>query len=71
MALARGAGEQPVMTDAVEPLWQNVQQESADELVGGQRHDLLPVGAAAAIRCCQSKANCSPHDAVPSLRMAA
>ena len=31
------------------PLRQDVEQEAADELVGGERHDLLPVGAGAAI----------------------
>src|SRR6202011_1083461 len=34
--LAGGAGEQPVVTDAVEPLWQEVEQEAPDELVGGR-----------------------------------
>ena len=43
--LAGGAGEQAVVPDAVEPTRQSVQQEAADELVGGQGHDLPPVGS--------------------------
>ncbi len=43
------AGEQAVVADAVEPLRQDVEQEAADELVGGDRHRLLPVGAGATI----------------------
>ena len=34
-------GFQSVVTDAVEALRQNVDEEAADELAGGQRHDLL------------------------------
>ena len=37
------------MADAMEPARQVVQQEAANELVGGKRHDLLAVGTAAAI----------------------
>ena len=37
------------MTNAVEPAWQKVEQEAADELVGAERHDALPVRAIAAI----------------------
>lgn len=37
------------MPDAVEAAWQNVEEETADELVDGQSHDLLPVGAGTAI----------------------
>ncbi len=37
------------MADAVEAARQDVEQEAADELVGGERHDLLAVGAVAAI----------------------
>ncbi len=36
------------MTDAVEPLWQDVEEEAPDELVGGKRHGAeprLPVAA--------------------------
>ena len=35
---AAGIGEQAVVTDAVEAFGQDVQQEAADELVGGKRH---------------------------------
>ena len=49
MRLAGGAGEQAIVTDAVEALRQYVEQETADELVGGEGHDLLAVGAGAAI----------------------
>ena len=47
--LAGGAGEQAVVPDAMEASGQGVQQEAADELVGGKGHDLLPIGAAAAV----------------------
>jgi hypothetical protein len=36
-----GLGEEAVMTDAVEPVGQDVDQEAADELVGGERHQLV------------------------------
>src|ERR1700687_5573623 len=38
---ARAAGEQAVVADAVEAVRQDVDQESADELGGGECHDLL------------------------------
>src|SRR3979409_446972 len=47
--LAGGSGEQPVVTDAVEPLWQDVEQEAPDELVGGERHGAQPRPAVAAV----------------------
>lgn len=43
--LAGGSSEQTVVADAVKALGQDVEQEAADELVGGKGHDLLPVGA--------------------------
>ena len=46
---AGAAGEQAVVADAVEALRQDVDQESADELVGGERHDLLAVATLGAI----------------------
>ena len=49
MALAGGTGEQAVVADAMKALGQDVEQEAADELVGGQRHALLPVGTGAAV----------------------
>ena len=48
IGLAGGAGEQPVVTDAVEALGQDVEQEAPDELVGRERHGAeprLPVAA--------------------------
>src|SRR6202040_2242925 len=36
-----GIGEEAVMTDAVEPVGQYVDQEAADELVGVERHELV------------------------------
>jgi hypothetical protein len=30
--------EEPVVADPFEPLWQDMEQKPADELVGGQRH---------------------------------
>ncbi len=47
--LAGGCGKQAVVTDAVEPAWQKVEQEAADELVGAERHDTLPLRAMTAI----------------------
>ena len=35
VGLAAGAGEQPVVADAVKALGQDVHEEAADELVGG------------------------------------
>src|SRR4029453_13297718 len=34
-------GKQPVVTDAMQAFWQNVDEEAADELVGGERHRLV------------------------------
>src|SRR5271166_967899 len=44
-----GAGEQAVMTDAVEALWQNMEQEAADELLRRERHQALPLRTLAAV----------------------
>ena len=49
IGLARGSGEQAVVADAVEPAWQKVEQEAADELVGAEGHDTLPLRAMTAI----------------------
>jgi type IV secretory pathway TrbL component len=38
VGLAAGAGEQPVVADAMKPLRQNVEQEAPDELVSAERH---------------------------------
>src|SRR5450631_421515 len=46
---AGAAGEQAVVTDAVEAVRQDVDQESADELGGGERHDLPAITAFGAI----------------------
>ena len=43
------AGEQAVVADAMEPAWQHVKQEAADELVGCERHDALPLPAVAPV----------------------
>jgi hypothetical protein len=37
------------VTNAVDPVWRNVKQEAADELVDGKIHDLLAIRAIAAI----------------------
>ena len=42
---AVGAGEQAVMADAMEALWQYVHEEAANELVGRERHRLVAVGS--------------------------
>lgn len=49
IVLVRATCEQAVMPDAVEAGWQDMEQEAADELVGAEGHDLLPVTATAAI----------------------
>jgi hypothetical protein len=36
VGFAAGAGEQPVVADAVKSLWQNVEQEAPDELAGAE-----------------------------------
>src|SRR5678815_5512543 len=41
IAFARGIAEQPIVTDAVKAAGQNVQQETAHELVGTERHRLV------------------------------
>jgi hypothetical protein len=41
LSAARAAGEQAIVADAVEAVRQDVDQEAADELASGQRHDLL------------------------------
>src|SRR5439155_1676102 len=38
ISLARRAGQQPIVADAMEPLWQDVEQEAPDELVGRECH---------------------------------
>jgi len=47
--LASASGEEAIVADAVEATRQAVQQEAADELVGAERHDLLPVWGRATI----------------------
>jgi hypothetical protein len=45
IGFACGAGEQPVVADAVEAFGQDVDQEAADERVGRQRHRAKPLPA--------------------------
>src|SRR6516225_11640058 len=40
---APAIGEKSVMADAVEALWEHMQQEAPDELVRSERHDLVPL----------------------------
>ena len=49
MGLAGGTGEEPIVADTVESALQDVEQEAPDKLVCAKRHELLSVGAAAAI----------------------
>ena len=49
IGLAGGAGEQPVVTDAVEALGQDVEQEAPDELVGREGHRTKPRPSVAAV----------------------
>ena len=46
---ARAFGEQAVVADAVEAFWQHVDEEAADELVGGERHALVSIAALDAV----------------------
>src|SRR5271157_4525029 len=46
---AVAVGEQAVVTDAMQALGQHVYQEAPDELMRGQRHDLVAGGAVGAI----------------------
>ena len=43
---AVAVGQEAVIADALKAFGQNVQQEAANELVGGERHGLLPVAVA-------------------------
>ena len=49
LGLARGTCEQAVVTNAVEALWQDMEQESPNELVRGEHHDALPLRTLAAV----------------------
>jgi hypothetical protein len=40
VGLAGGAGEQPIVADAVEPVREDMEQEASDELVGRERQSL-------------------------------
>ena len=42
---ALAAGEQAIVSDAVEACRQQVHEKAADELVGGERHHLVALGA--------------------------
>jgi len=42
IGLTTGARQQPVVADAVKSLWQNVEQEAPDELVGAEGHGTVP-----------------------------
>ena len=46
---ARPFGEQAVVVDAVQALWQHVNEEVADELACGEHHALVPIAALDAI----------------------
>src|SRR5262244_2809192 len=49
VGLAAGARQQPVVADAMKPLWQDVEQKAPDELVGSERHCTVPRLPAAAV----------------------
>src|SRR5215469_17327025 len=42
VGFAAGAGQQPVVADAMKALWENVEQEAPDELAGGECHCAVP-----------------------------
>jgi hypothetical protein len=46
---APAIGEEPVMADAVKPLWEHMQEETPDELMRGERHDLVSLRALDAV----------------------
>jgi len=46
---AGGLGEQAVVADAVQALRQHVDEEAANELVGGERHALVSIAALDAV----------------------
>ena len=46
---ARTFGEQAVVADAVQTFWQDVDEEAADELVGGERHLIVSIAALDAV----------------------
>src|SRR5687768_18359385 len=46
---AAAIGEQAVVADAMEAAGQHVNEKAADELVAGQRHDLVPLPALGAV----------------------
>jgi hypothetical protein len=43
------------MPDAVEAARQDMEQETADELVDRERHDLLPIAAVTAVILCSGR----------------
>jgi len=49
ICFAAGTGEQAIVADTVEALWEDVEQKAPDELVDGERHGLLAVGPVAAV----------------------
>jgi len=49
IGLVCGTGEQAVMPDAVEAMWQDMEQEAADELMRCERHHALPLQTIAAV----------------------
>ena len=49
VVVARAAGEQAIVADAVEALRQDVDQEPADELVCGERHMFASISALDAV----------------------
>ena len=49
LGLARGTCEQAVVTNAVEALWQDMEQEAPNELVRGEHNDALPLRTLAAV----------------------
>lgn len=49
MILAVCAGEEAIVADTVKSARRGVEEETADELVGGEGHDLLPSGTGLAV----------------------
>src|SRR5215472_11973725 len=71
VGFAAGGGEQPVVADAMKPLWQNVEQEAPDELLGTERHCAIPRLPAAVVLVAEGHAALVESNARRLLEMAA
>ena len=49
VCVTRACGEEAVVADAMEAAGQDMDEEAADELIGRERHDFLPIAAVGAV----------------------